>query len=982
MFFYKIIQLIMSVYKKTLNIPTTDFPMQANLSKLEPQVLEKWKKINLFDKLQSKDKPVYVMHPGPPYLNGDFHMGHGSNIILKDFILRSRNLLGFKVDINPAFDCHGLPTELKAQKNFKYDESKSGVDNIKEFRKICSQFNDKYLSNQLGLIYRSGLLLSSTNKYHLTRDYTAEIYEEFSNLLLNDFVEAAYKPVIWSINEKTTIADGEVEYYNKKSTSIFFMLKVQKSQNISFENVYLACWTTTPWTLVDNSAVAYNPNITYCFVSYQDKILIVAEAAVERLSQILDIKIIAKIKEDIFPDMQVKHPIRDINVPVLISSHVTDTDGTGFVHIAPAHGPEDYEVYLMNSIQMFESTNELGYYIKGSPLEGKHIFDDEEHILNAYRDITLHLEEIEHSYPFSQRTKTPIIYRATEQIFIKIHEKQYKSLVYNIKIHDDLCINLIKGNKPSAAHDIIHLIIERIALKLPENEAWNSAVKSFGFDFDFFKLKDKDFSSISSKVANAIINKKTLNEVLNMINDSKYSKLSSDLIQKVNAVKMIPSYLNDQLLEALNNRKEWCVSRQRLWGVPLALFVHKSTGQLLIDEHLQKLVIDKMKQDPEYFLSSECIEILNQIPNLNPKEYRPHIGILDVWFDSACIFKIVNNTIADVYCEGKDQIRGWFQSSLWVSYLSKNILPYKAIVSHGFVLDENRTKMSKTLGNVVDFKELLTNTGRDILSMWLAQSDISADIKIGDSVLNVAKETYRKFRNVLRYLTSVAEEFDGQLVVIDNLEQLYLAKYNDMEGKYLSLLENYQFKEAFEVIYLFILDISSAYFNARKDALYCDNILSTLHIRHFMYFLLHNLVILLTPFLPFTTDEIADYMKLPVASIHLYDKSNLLVSKSTLNIELADKIEEICIPIRQQIDILIREKQILSTHCILDIDFEYPDIISNAFNFICNRSISHTEYLKSPRIHNNWLIPIHKLMYTSIFFNKFCILIKMKCITQ
>ncbi len=676
-------------------------------------------------------------------------------------------------------------------------------------------------------------------------------------------------------------------------------------------------------------------------MTYYSKKLVIAKNCIQKLSQILnydfkDISILENLENII-----VSHPIKAIQVPLIISDHVIESEGTGFVHIAPAHGPEDYELMMLHNLQMIESTNGAGYYIENTPLENLHIFNNEPEILEAYKNIIIFIEEYHHSYPYSQRTDTPLIYRATEQIFINIHEERVKLFIYNAKEHDLICdeyldnldhlINFI--DNLALVKNIISLIIFRIEAIGESNHIVKfTKIMQRYFDYhdilsdliehrtsDYFKCNIID---IIHEIYNYTILKQKCN--INLIIDKNnvyktYYKLPKDLIDQVLKIKTTPDYLKYNLLEAINNRKEWCVSRQRTWGVPVALFIHKHSEQILVNEELQNLIINQMQEDATYFLTTDCINILKKIKNLNIDDYRPYIGVLDVWFDSGCVFNILDYKVADIYCEGKDQVRGWFQSSLWISYLNNNTLPYKSILSHGFVLDAERNKMSKSQGNVKSYNELLDTVGRDILNIWLMNCNYTADIKFSNDLINKAKDTYRRIRNVLRYLISVSIPFHEKLICTNLLEKHYLYLYKEMENKYLNYLRNYEYKEAFECIYLFILDISSQYFNARKDSLYNDLFASTIYIRNFMYFLLHNLIILLTPFLPFTTEEIAEFLKYSILSIHLYDISNLIKSDEGNLLPIHD----ICVQARKLIDNIIREESVSSSDIILEAPSEY-----------------------------------------------------------
>lgn len=768
----------MNDYKNTLNLGKTDYPMRGNLLDLEKRMLEYWNENNINEKILKKNsKKTFTLQYGPPYANGDLHIGSGTNMLFKDLMLRLKNIVGYNVNTIVSHDCHGLPIELRCK-----SESKT----IKDLRRDCRNFANKYIEIQRETIDNIGFL-HNKDKITKTMDKSYEIYECFSKLLLKGFINIHKKPVYWSILENCVIADVDMEYREKESKSLDIALEITNSPIKNLIGTFLVVWTTTPWTLIDNRAVAFNPNIKYLLCEMGEHTILVAESCLEslksRINSDVEFEILMEIPspKKLFEDIQYRHPILEEDCPLLPADFVESSEGTGFVHIAPAHGEDDFALGQEFDLDIQESVDNNGYYYNNVPkLNGKHIFLDEEFIIDQLDGKLLSVNKIYHRYPYSTRTGTPLILRSVEQIFI--------SLKYDKKL----------------------------------------------------------------------------------------------LEQKFNEIQITPNLLKPQFWQLLSERKEWCISRNRCWGVPLALFIHKETRTLLIDSDVQKIVLQKIKEDPEYFFQENSVEILKTVAEDFPwSEYEPYYGVLEVWFDSGCLWYLNEkelNPISDLYLEGKDQTRGWFQSSLWIKFLLDNDIPYKSILCHGFVVDANGNKMSKSKGNGIDFKEMIEKHGREIMRIWLLNTAFTNDMKWSETLITNCSEMYKKIRYVLRYLTMFADR--NSKYKFDSLENFYLIKLHNLIKNYIKLTDTYELNKLFDEIFKFIQDISGNYFNARKDLLYCDNNNSN-STKYMMFILLESLVIMLSPILPFTTEEMYLYMKNSMNysgldSVHLNNVNDLI----------------------------------------------------------------------------------------------------------
>jgi isoleucyl-tRNA synthetase len=786
-------------YKDTIFLPTTGFLMRANLPQLEKRILEYWDNINIYKLIKEKktDKR-FLFHYGPPFSNNNFHLGHGLTITLKDIIARFYTMMDYEVPILQGHDCHGYPIEIEIQKLIEKEEKKNYT--IKKIREMCREYAYKWSqihkeqTKILGVLTNINPIANSkktsemiSEEFYSTMDKQVELdtYKVFSQLIMNNKVYRGMKPVMWSINEESTLAEVDVCYKNKKSTSVYVAVKIVKTPNKELENSYVIFWTTTPWTLISNLAVAYNENINYTVLYIDDKKCYIAqELEMELIKKWENLHTVAEteivVKGEIFKDSMVEHPLIDEHmVPLLNGEHVEDTAGTGFVHTAPDHGEEDFAIGEKYNLGLCNYVEGDGYYKDTVPvnvLANKHIFKDENLILDLLLPKLISKETIEHSYPFSDRTNSPLIYLCTEQIFINL-----------------------KDNKE---------------------------------------------------------------EILNSIPKVKWFPEKG--INRINAF--------------VKNRGDWCVSRQRVWGNPLLVFVHKETGEVLKNHNVQETIFKEIeKNGTDHLLDLDWTIFL---PNELQDNYRPVYGILDVWFDSGATFKTViekrfGTNISDLYLEGSDQHRGWFQSSLSVSMLTERHPPYKNIVTHGFLVDEKGMKISKSKKNGLPLEECL-EAGVDIIRVWVATCDYYEDIRISKEIFEDKKEIYRKIRNVLRYLlgsTSAInnnlEEINYEITSEDVLESYILHKAYLLEKSVEKHMLKFEVKNTFDEIFKFIQDLSSFYLDIKKDILYCDHISSKRRkaTRKTQYLILELLLRLLAPILPFTVEEIA--LELGKSSYHI-----------------------------------------------------------------------------------------------------------------
>lgn len=781
----------MKDYKDTLNLPTTAFPMKASLNKREPEILQFWDTIDLYAQLRARHQhsPKFVLHDGPPYANGPIHLGTTLNKVLKDITLKSKTLSGFDTPYVPGWDCHGLPIEHKVESKIGKAGDKVSP---KAFRKACREFAASQVDLQREDFRRLGVLGEWQNPY-LTMNYTyeANVVRALAKMIANGHLHRGQKPVHWCTACASALAEAEVEYQDKSSPSIdvgFDVMDVQKClaafalNNNNITQIIVPIWTTTPWTLPGNQAVSVSPVEDYVLVSavYQGKTYYfifaqaLAEKALERYGM-TDYQMLAQVKGEALENILLQHPLYDRHVPIILGDHVTIEEGTGNVHTAPAHGPDDYEVCLKYNLPVDNPVDSRSCFLSNIPLVGGlHVFKSNDVVIDALKQrgkLFAH-KTLQHSYPHCWRHKTPLIFRATPQWFISM-EKQ------NLRQH---------------------------ALDAIAKVSW---------------MPSSGISRIATMVA---------------------------------------------------SRPDWCISRQRTWGIPLSLFIHKNSGELhpdtiaLMEKVAQR--IEKSGVDAWFDLTAE--ELLGEQAN----HYEKINDILDVWFDSgvshACVLDVRPqlHRPAELYLEGSDQHRGWFQTSLLSSLAICNAPPFQAVLTHGYVVDGKGRKMSKSLGNTIAPSEVISKMGADILRLWAAASDYSKDVNFSDEILTRISDAYRRIRNTARFLLSNLADFDPtkDQVAGDNLlalDRFALEITQQLQQQILQAYEQYRFQSIYQFIHNFCsVDMGSFYLDVIKDRQYTSKTtgLPRRSSQTAMYHILRALVGWLAPILSFTAEEIWQHM--------------------------------------------------------------------------------------------------------------------------
>ena len=826
--------------KDTLQLPKTAFSMKASLPIKEPQILEKWEKNKIFEKLRrnSKGKEKFILHDGPPYANGHIHMGTALNKILKDIIIRFHQMSGKDSIYVPGWDCHGLPIEWKIEEQYKKKKKNKDEVPVKDFREECREFAKSWIKVHIKEFKRLGVVGDFEN-YYSTMSFEAEaqIVRELGKFLLDGSLYQGFKPVFWSTVEKTALADAEVEYMNHTSNTIYVAFKIKETKQDFLKDANVIIWTTTPWTIPANKALAFNSGIEYSVIEinelnyFKEKKIVVASNLIESITKACEIEkytILKTFKGKELIGTICSHPFIkmnfDYNVPMLDAQFVNLEQGTGIVHCAPSHGPDDFNLCLKNNIPSLYTVDSSGLYTKEVPyFTNTHIFKADPIIIEKLKEQNklLKNDKLNHSYPHSWRSKAPLIYRATPQWFISMQK----------------------------------------------NDLRKKAIKAIN-DTIFYPEKGKE-----------------------------------------------------RLLSMVEGRPDWCVSRQRVWGVPLPIFINKKTREPLRDQK----VIDRIasiyeKQGSDCWFTDDLETFLGN--DYNPDDYEKLNDIVEVWFDSGSTHSFVLEKRkdlkwpADMYLEGSDQHRGWFHSSLLESCGTRGKAPFKSILSHGFVVDGKGLKMSKSTGNVISPEDILKNYGADILRVWVASSDYAEDLRIDKSILTQHAESYRKIRNTFRFiLGNLKDNFRKQdfnkldFKQLDELEQYILHKLSVIDKSVKDNLKNYNFhKLSKELLNFCTLDLSSFYFDIRKDVLYCDNINSKKRKNCVIVLniILESLLKWYAPILVFTTDEIYNLVNKKDESIH--ELQFVEIPKNWQNNELNNRWEKL-FRIKQEANIAIEEKR-------------------------------------------------------------------------
>ncbi len=769
----------MSDYKNTLNLPATDFPMKANLSNREGSFLKDWQDKDIHQQIRQKFKgrPLFVLHDGPPYANGDIHIGHAVNKVLKDVIVKSKTLSGFDAPYVPGWDCHGLPIEHMVEKKKGKVGHKISAD---EFRAACREYADKQIEKQKVDFKRLGIFGDWDNPY-LTKNfkYEADIVRALGKIVKNGHLAKGFKPVHWCTECSSALAEAEVEYKDKGSDTVDVAFNVIGDFFENDKPVALIIWTTTPWTLPANEAVSLHPDLDYALVDVGKTLYILSddllESSLERYG-VKDFKKLSKTyKGSELEGLMLQHPFYDKQVPVILGEHVTTETGTGAVHTAPAHGQDDYVVGLQYNLPVECPVDGRGVFIDSTEgVAGEFIFKANATIiglLESHCTLVKH-EPITHSYPHCWRHKTPVIFRATPQWFVSMTKKNLRD-----KVND---------------------------------------------------------------------------EILN--------------------VKWIPNWGQKRIELMVGNRPDWCISRQRYWGSPITLFINKNTGELHPDtEKLFEVVAKKIELDGiEAWFKLKVEDVLGA----EAKDYEKTTDTLDVWFDSGvshyAVLKASSylSDVADMYLEGSDQHRGWFQSSLLTSCAINERAPYKQVLTHGFTVDQNGHKMSKSLGNVIPPQKVVNSLGADILRLWIGSTDYSGEMTVSDEILNRSADSYRRIRNTMRFMLANMQGFDPKNDLVDMNDMLVLdrwivSKTHDLQQQVINEYDNYNFHFVMKAILNFCTnDLGGFYLDVIKDRQYTTQTdsLARRSAQSALFHISHAMVRWLSPILSFTSEEIWQFL--------------------------------------------------------------------------------------------------------------------------
>lgn len=773
-------------YKETLNLPQTNFQMKANLVQKEPNILKFWEENKIYEKtLESRDaKQTYLLHDGPPYANGNIHLGTAMNKILKDFVTRYKTMRGYRVPYIPGWDTHGLPIEHRVTTSLG-DESKNK--SAAEIRKLCKEFALKYVDIQREEFKRLGIKGDWKHPYiTLTPDYEYHILDVFKTLVENGNVYRGNKPVYWCPTCRTALAEAEIEYHDHDSPSIYI-----KFQTVEAPDTYVVIWTTTPWTIPANVAIALHPDYTYAKIKVGNEYWIVAEGLLQKFSSEtgVEFELIEKFQGKVLEGKLTKHPLYDRESVIVLADYVTLEDGTGCVHTAPGHGEEDYQTGLKYNLPILSPVDDEGRFIKeAGKYAGLKIWDANRTIIDDLQNngSLIKVSKITHSYPHCWRCKGPVMFRATPQWFISVNK------------------NNLRGK----------------------------------------------------------------------------------VIEQIKKVKWYPAWGENRITAMVQDRPDWTISRQRVWGVPIPAVQCKSCGEVILSstvvDHFANIVkekgtdawfeLDANELIPEGFACEKC----------NGKEFDKTYDTLDVWIDSGCSWEAVIRSKGekypvDLYLEGDDQHRGWFQSSIFLATAKSGSAPFKTVVTHGFIKDEHGRKMSKSLGNVIDPIEVVNKYGADILRLWVASTDFFDNIRVGKNIIEQQVEVYRKLRNTIRYLLSNLYDFtENDFVEYQKLlplDKWAIGRLQLFIEQITNYYEEFEYSKVYNAIVKYCTtELSSIYLDILKDRLYVEakDSLYRRSAQTVLYYILEALVKLLAPIIPFTAEEA--YQESPIKkfeSVHL-----------------------------------------------------------------------------------------------------------------
>jgi isoleucyl-tRNA synthetase len=767
-------------FKDSLLMPKTDFPMRGNLGNNEPNIQAKWEEMDLYNKLleKNKDCPSYILHDGPPYANGSIHAGHALNKILKDFVLRYKNMSGFKAPYLPGWDTHGLPIENALSKSKKVNRKEM---ELSDFRELCAKYALEQVDTQRNQFKRLGILGEWDKPYiTLNKEYEASQVRVFSEMVKKGLIYKGLKPVYWSPSSETALAEAEIEYHDIISPSIYVAMPVVDSLNKLPKNTFFLIWTTTPWTIPANLAIAVGSDIEYIVVKYKNNNYVVSKELLPKLTDLLGWQNATPV-QNVFgwelEGMTYKHPLYERVSPLIISDHVTVEDGSGLVHIAPGHGEEDFVVGQKYNLDVYCPVDSRGIMTEeaGERFAGLYVDDCNEEVIKALFEggFLLGRFDFSHSYPHDWRTNKPVIFRATSQWFASIE-----------------------------------------------------------------KLKD-------------------------------------EILREIQTIKWYPSWGDVRLSNMIKDRGSWCISRQRTWGVPIPAFYTEKDTAILDPEVIEHVADIFEKEGSNAWFIKEALELLPEgytHPDSPNGIFRKETDIMDVWFDSGTSHHGAMKDIgwgypADLYIEGSDQYRGWFNSSLITGVATEGKSPYKTLVSHGFVLDGDGRKMSKSEGNVVDPNKIANSMGADIFRLWTASVDYQADVRLSDNLIKQVSESYRKIRNTIKFLLGNVFDYENETNKVEfdklnDIDRYVLIKNNNLIKEVTDAYEDFKFDVVYRKINNYVNFISSFYLDFAKDILYIEKAdsLERRSIQTVIYKILDTLLRLLTPILPHTMSEAYSYL--------------------------------------------------------------------------------------------------------------------------
>ena len=776
----------MTDYRNTLNLPRTGFPMRGNLARREPEMLARWEQQDLYGQIRAAaaGRPRFVLHDGPPYANGDIHLGHALNQVLKDIIVKARTLDGYDAPYVPGWDCHGLPIEHQVER--KLGKLGDGLD-ARAFRKACREYATEQVQRQRTGLKRLGAL-GDWDRPYLTMDsrYEAEQLRGFARLLERGLVFRGYKPVHWCLNCRSALAEAEVEYSGKRSDAVDVRFAVvdpaalgsRLGKAVPLEPASIPIWTTTPWTLPGNRAVALNETLRYSLVEADlgrgTEYLLIGEDMVDDVAQRYSMarrSVVGSAPGSAFEGLELRHPFYDRVVPVVLGDHVTTEAGTGAVHTAPGHGHDDFEMGMRFRLPLDCPVDGDGKYRAGTPmLAGEHIEPAGRRIVEELRErgVLLHCEPVTHSYPHCWRHRTPVIFRATPQWFI----------------------GMDRGG------------------------------------------------------------------------------LRASALAQVREVRWTPAWGEERIRGMIEDRPDWCISRQRTWGVPIPLFVHRETGDMHPESAaLARRVADTVEQHGiDAWFELDPQEVLGDAA----ATYEPVTDVMDVWLDSGFSHHVVAtlrdevSTPADLYLEGSDQHRGWFQSSLLTSVGMYGRAPYKGVLTHGFTVDEQGRKMSKSLGNVIEPKQVFQTLGADILRLWVAATDYRSEMSVSREILTRVSDAYRRLRNTQRFFLGNLHGFDPREHAVPDdrmvsLDRWALERARTLQEDVIKAYEQYEFHRIYHKVHNFcVVDMGGFYLDVIKDRLYTTPAESVARrsAQTAMYHIAEAMVRWLAPILSFTAEEV------------------------------------------------------------------------------------------------------------------------------